>query len=43
MGRMGEVFQVAWQTPPVRWNLNNQFLVRAGAGTVDSYLSVRIA
>jgi DHA1 family multidrug resistance protein-like MFS transporter len=43
MGRMGEVFQVAWQTPPVRWNLINQFLVRAGAGTVDSYLSVRIA
>jgi DHA1 family multidrug resistance protein-like MFS transporter len=43
MGRMGEVIQVAWQTPPVRWNLANQFLVRAGAGTVDSYLSVRIA
>jgi MFS family permease len=34
---------MAWQSPPVRWNLANQFLVRAGAGTVDSYLSVRIA
>jgi DHA1 family multidrug resistance protein-like MFS transporter len=43
MGRMGEVFQVAWSTPPVRWNLINQFLVRSGAGTVDSYISVRIA
>ncbi len=43
MGRMGEVFTLAWQTPPIRWNLANQFLVRAGAGTVDSYLSVRIA
>jgi DHA1 family multidrug resistance protein-like MFS transporter len=43
MGRMGEVFQLAWQTPPVRWNLANQFLVRAGAGTVDAYISVRIA
>src|SRR3954454_20425300 len=32
MGRMGEVFQVAWQTRPVRGNLINQFLVRAGAG-----------
>jgi DHA1 family multidrug resistance protein-like MFS transporter len=42
MGRMGEVLQIAWQTPPVRWNLVNQFLVRAGAGTVDSYLAVRI-
>jgi DHA1 family multidrug resistance protein-like MFS transporter len=42
MGRMGEVFVMAWQSPPVRWNLANQFLVRAGAGTVDSYLSVRI-
>lgn len=43
MGRMGEVIQVAWQSPPIRWNLANQFLVRAGAGTVDSYLAVRIA
>jgi predicted MFS family arabinose efflux permease len=43
MGRMNEVFTLAWQTPPIRWNLVNQFLVRAGAGTVDSYLSVRIA
>jgi DHA1 family multidrug resistance protein-like MFS transporter len=42
MGRMGEVLTMAWRTPPVRWNLANQFLVRAGAGTVDSYLSVRI-
>jgi DHA1 family multidrug resistance protein-like MFS transporter len=42
MGRMGEVIQFAWQTPPIRWNLANQFLVRAGAGTVDSYLAVRI-
>jgi DHA1 family multidrug resistance protein-like MFS transporter len=42
MGRMGDVLQVAWNTPPVRWNLINQFLVRAGAGTVDSYLAVRI-
>lgn len=42
MGRMGEVLRLAWQTPPIRWNLTNQFLVRAGAGTVDSYLSVRI-
>lgn len=43
MGRMGEVLQMSWSTPPVRWNLANQFLVRAGAGTVDSYISVRIA
>jgi predicted MFS family arabinose efflux permease len=43
MGRMGEVLTMAWTTPPVRWNLINQFLVRAGAGTVDSYISVRIA
>ena len=43
MGRMGEVLRMAWSTPPVRWNLANQFLVRAGAGTVDSYISVRIA
>lgn len=42
MGRMGEVMQIAWTTKPVRWNLANQFLVRAGAGTVESYLSVRI-
>jgi predicted MFS family arabinose efflux permease len=42
MGRMGEVLRLAWDTPPVRWNLVNQFLVRAGAGTVDAYLSVRI-
>ena len=42
MGRMGEVLQMAWSTPPVRWNLANQFLVRAGAGTVESYISVRI-
>jgi predicted MFS family arabinose efflux permease len=42
MGRMGEVLQIAWTTPPVRWNLMNQFLVRAGAGTVESYHSVRI-
>ena len=42
MGRMGEVLQLAWQTPPIRWNLVNQFLVRSGAGTVDSYLAVRI-
>lgn len=42
MGRMGEVLTMAWNTPPVRWNLVNQFLVRAGAGTVDSYISVRI-
>lgn len=43
MGRMAEVLAMAWRMPPVRWNLANQFLVRAGAGTVDSYLSVRIA
>ena len=43
MGRMGEVLTMAWKTPPVRWNLANQFLVRAGAGTVDAYISVRIA
>ena len=43
MGRMGEVMQMAWSTPELRWNLVNQFLVRAGAGTVDSYISVRIA
>ena len=43
MGRMGEVLQMAWSTPALRWNLVNQFLVRAGAGTVDSYISVRIA
>lgn len=43
MGRMGEVLAMAWSTPPLRWNLANQFLVRAGAGTVDSYISVRIA
>jgi predicted MFS family arabinose efflux permease len=42
MGRMGEVMKIAWSTPPVRWNLANQFLVRAGSGTVDSYLAVRI-
>jgi DHA1 family multidrug resistance protein-like MFS transporter len=42
VGRMGEVMQMAWATPPVRWNLANQFLVRAGAGTVDSFLAVRI-
>ena len=42
LGRMGEVVQIAWSTPPVRWNLANQFLVRAGSGTVDSYLAVRI-
>src|SRR5205814_7055520 len=42
LGRMGEVVQSAWSTPPVRWNLANQFLVRAGSGTVDSYLAVRI-
>jgi len=43
LGRMGEVINIAWSTPPVRWNLCNQFLVRAGTGTVDSYLAVRIA
>ena len=42
MDRMREVCQIAWSTPPVRWNLANQFLVRAGQGTVDSYLAVRI-
>jgi predicted MFS family arabinose efflux permease len=42
MGRMGKVVQTAWRMPAVRWNLVNQFLVRSGAGTVDSYLSVRI-
>lgn len=42
LGRMGEVMRIAWSTPPVRWNLANQFLVRAGSGTVDSYLAVRI-
>lgn len=42
MGRMGEVLQLSWQTPGVRWNFANQFLVRSGAGTVDSYLAVRI-
>jgi predicted MFS family arabinose efflux permease len=42
LGRMGEVFKMAWSAPPVRWNMFNQFLVRAGAGTVDSYLAVRI-
>ena len=39
---MGEVLRVAWDTPPVRWNLANQFFVRAGSSTVDSYLAVRI-
>lgn len=43
MGRMGEVLTMAWREPPLRWNLFNQFLVRAGAGTVDAYISVRIA
>jgi MFS transporter, DHA1 family, multidrug resistance protein len=42
LGRMGEVLRLAWDAPPVRWNLANQFLVRAGSGTVDSYLAVRI-
>ena len=42
MGRMGEVLTFSWQTPGVRWNFVNQFLVRSGAGTVDSYLAVRI-
>lgn len=42
MGRMGEVLTLSWQTPGVRWNFVNQFLVRAGSGTVDSYLAVRI-
>ena len=42
LGRTGEVLRLAWDTPPVRWNLINQFLVRAGTGTVDSYLAVRI-
>ena len=42
MGRMGEVLRIAWSTPPVRWNLINQFVVRAGSGTVDAYLAVRI-
>jgi MFS family permease len=39
---MREVVGIAWSSPPVRWNLANQFLVRAGSGTVDSYLAVRI-
>ena len=43
MGRMGEVLRIAWVTPPVRWNLINQFVVRAGSGTVDAYLVVRIS
>jgi predicted MFS family arabinose efflux permease len=42
MGRMGEVLTFSWRTPGVRWNFVNQFLVRSGAGTVDSYLAVRI-
>ena len=42
LGRMAEVLRISWETPPVRWNLMNQFLVRAGSGTVDSYLAVRI-
>ena len=42
LGRMGEVLHLAWALPPVRWNLANQFLVRAGSGTVDSYIVVRI-
>jgi MFS transporter, DHA1 family, multidrug resistance protein len=42
LGRVGEVARIAWDTPPVRWNLLNQFFVRAGSGTVDSYLAVRI-
>ncbi len=42
LGRMGEVLRIAWSTPPVRWNLINQFVVRAGSGTVDAYLPVRI-
>lgn len=42
MGRMGEVLTFSWQNPGVRWNFVNQFLVRSGAGTVDSYLAVRI-
>lgn len=41
-GRTGEVLRLAWELPPVRWNLANQFFVRAGAGTVDAFLSVRI-
>ncbi len=43
LGRMGEVLRIAWSTAPVRWNLINQFIVRAGSGTVDAYLVVRIA
>jgi predicted MFS family arabinose efflux permease len=42
MGRMGEVLTFSWQTPGIRWNFVNQFLVRSGAGTVDSYIAVRI-
>jgi DHA1 family multidrug resistance protein-like MFS transporter len=41
-GRTGEVLRLAWELPPVRWNLINQFFVRAGAGTIESFLSVRI-
>jgi predicted MFS family arabinose efflux permease len=42
MGRMGEVLSFSWKNPGVRWNFVNQFLVRSGAGTVDSYIAVRI-
>lgn len=42
LGRTVEVLRLSWDSPPVRWNLINQFLVRAGSGTVDSYLAVRI-
>ncbi len=42
LGRMGQVLRLAWDAPPVRWNLANQFFVRGGSGTVDSYLAVRI-
>jgi predicted MFS family arabinose efflux permease len=42
LGRTGEVLRLAWDAPPVRWNLANQFLARAGSGTVESYLAVRI-
>lgn len=42
LGRMGEVVQISWTNPGVRWNLISQFVVRAGLGTIDTYLVVRI-
>lgn len=42
MGRLGEVSRLSWSLPGVRWNFINQFVNRAGTGTIDAYISVRI-